>query len=87
MSKSVMLSTHRWLDLRARLMEDFPASVMLLSWKCKEVLGFTVRTHESIADGRRHYDIRLDFYNEPKRTMFLLKYGEYVSADTFDRMD
>ena len=92
MSKPVILSTQRWLDLRARLMEDYPISYTALSWKCKEKLGFKIRTYDSFKKDyqgitRFVTDIRLDFYNEPKRTMFLLKYGEYVSADTFDRMD
>ena len=57
---------------------------MLIREKMKVVLGFTVRRHtewilEPGAD-RRHpeHSIRLDFYNEPKRTMFLLKYSEYL---------
>jgi hypothetical protein len=56
----------------------------------KEILGFTSRTHEEWIDQEVDVkDIRyntkyciktihLDFYNEPKRTMFLLKYSEYL---------
>ena len=92
MSKPVILSTQRWLDLRARLMEDFPASYTLISWKCKEKLGFTIRTHDSFKKDHQGIprfvtDVRLDFYEEPRRTMFLLKYGEYLGADNYDRMD
>jgi hypothetical protein len=56
----------------------------------KSVLGFTSRTHQEWIDQEVDVkDIRyntkypitticLDFYNEPKRTMFLLKYSEYL---------
>ena len=78
MSKPVILATDKWINLQGRLQKDYPASVMMISWKCKEVLGFTVRTHNTFVNSRYVTDVRLDFYNEPKRTMFLLKYGEYV---------
>jgi hypothetical protein len=51
----------------------------------KDVLGFTVREHteyEYHASNNNSFDaadmvhtVRLDFYDEPKRTMFLLRYG------------
>jgi hypothetical protein len=50
----------------------------------KMVLGFTVRRHsvwKMDPDFGHKYlkeSIHLDFYNEPKRTMFLLKYSEYL---------
>lgn len=92
MSKPVILSTDKWSALHSRLMKDFPASVMLLSWKCKEVLRFTIRKHHSFKvdqHGKSRFvtDVRLDFYNEPKRTMLLLKYGDYLGADNLDQMD
>ena len=45
----------------------------------REVLGFTDREHQWW-DPRTGYmtQICLDFYNEPKRTMFMLKYSEYL---------
>jgi hypothetical protein len=45
----------------------------------KEKLGFTVREHREWTQQRGYMtDIRLDFYSEPKHTMFLLKYSEYL---------
>ena len=42
-------------------------------------MGFTVREHREWTQQRGYMvDIRLDFYNEPKRTMFMLKYSEYL---------
>jgi len=54
----------------------------------KSVLGFTVREHvnyrlnfdDITADWRDHHSqIHLDFYDEPKRTMFLLKYSDVIN--------
>ena len=51
----------------------------------RDVLGFTSRTHREwvpkIDGGYYETTIRLDFYNEPKRTMFLLKYSEYLEEN------
>jgi hypothetical protein len=59
---------------------------MLIREKMKTVLGFTVRRHREWADdpnfGKFPVEtICLDFYNEPKRTMFLLRYSEYLGKD------
>ena len=67
----------------------------MVRWKMKEVLGFTTRTHEewlgyyddaSSEDrraGRHGYktSIHLDFFDEAKRTMFLLKYGDWIKQE------
>ena len=92
MSKPIVLSPEQWLKLRAKLSQDYPRSVTMIRWKMKEVLGFIDREYEEwveYADPeiRRSsglgtklciQSIRLDFYNEPKRTMFMLKYSEYL---------
>lgn len=84
MSKPIILSEEKWAKLHQRLSQDNHSSVMLIREKMKVVLGFTVRKHQewvldTNANWRRPVNsIRLDFYNEPKRTMFLLKYGEYL---------
>jgi hypothetical protein len=59
----------------------------------KVVLGFTVRQHtEWILDPgaerrRPESSVRLDFYNEPKRTMFMLKYSEYLDKSGKTALD
>jgi hypothetical protein len=61
----------------------------------KEVLGFTVRRHAKWIkyDGEDHNyvprhlyveQIDLDFYNEPKRTMFLLRYSDIIGKTSLD---
>lgn len=79
MSKPIVLTNWQWEKLKNRLTNDHSPSVMMLSYRMKDKLGFTVREHRSWTERIGYMtDIRLDFYNEPKRTMFLLKYSEYL---------
>jgi hypothetical protein len=90
MSKSIVLSEAQWLKIYNQIARDYPPSVLLIRDRMKSVLGFTSRTHEEWIERkvdprdvgyRTKYCIKtihLDFYNEPKRTMFLLKYSEYL---------
>jgi hypothetical protein len=83
MSKPVILSQDQWQVIRNIIADSYPLSVSLTRSRMKEVLGFTVRSHREWVpkmDGGYYDDtIRLDFYNEPKRTMFLLKYSEHLA--------
>ena len=82
MSKPIVLSQSKWYKLKERLTTDHSPSVMMLSYRMKDKLGFTVREHREWTQQRGYMvDIRLDFYNEPKRTMFMLKYSEYLEND------
>jgi len=72
---TLTLTVRQWKTIRALLQEDHPTTVFMLKAKMKEVLGFTVREHNDWQDGM---SIRLDFYNERKYTMFMLKYSEYL---------
>lgn len=82
MSKPIVLTTHQWDKLRTRLTNDYSPSVMMLSYRMKDKLGFTVREHQEWSNQRGYItDIRLDFYSEPKRTMFMLKYSEYLEPE------
>ncbi len=83
MSRPIVLSEKSWAKLHKKLAQDNPSSVMLIREKMKAVLGFTIRRHREWADdsnfGRYQIEtICLDFYNEPKRTMFLLKYSDFL---------
>lgn len=84
LSKPIILTEAQWAVLQTRLSKDNHSSVMLIREKMKVVLGFTVRRHQEWvldpgANWRRPVSsIRLDFYSEPKRTMFMLKYSEYL---------
>ena len=78
MSKPIVLTHAKWSKLRDRLTNDYSPSVMMLSYRMKDKLGFIVREHVWYSKNGYATDIRLDFYNESKRTMFLLKYSEYL---------
>lgn len=77
-----------WEEISARIVKEYGAS-MLISWKLKRELGFTVRHHKGLmpyndggdlisdyGKGRYYYDdqIHLDFYNEAAQSFFMLKY-------------
>lgn len=80
--KAIVLSKPQWYALKEKVNQDYPPSVSLVREKMKRVLGFTPRLHETW-DARIGYtvEMHLDFFDEQKRTMFLLKYSEYVRKD------
>lgn len=90
MSKPIILSEAAWLKIYNHIAQNYPPSVLLVRNKMREVLGFTSRKHEEWFEhdvDRRDVSystkycvnrIHLDFYSEPKRTMFLLKYSEHL---------
>jgi hypothetical protein len=100
MSKPIVLSEKAWLKIYNHIANTYPPSVLLIRNKMKEVLGFTSRTHEEWIEydtvDRRNVGwgtkeciqtIHLDFYNEPKRTMFLLRYSEYLDKSGNTELD
>jgi hypothetical protein len=85
--KPIVLEEEQWLKLRHHLYQTQPRSVMLTRWKMREVLGFTDRLHtEWIANKPNRYggmgytqrQVHLDFFDEAKRTFFLLKYTDWL---------
>lgn len=81
--KPLKLKTNQWRLLKSRLEEDYPPSVMLIRSKMRNVLGFTPREHVEWNEDNWENStmIHLDFFDEPKRTMFLLKYSEFLQHD------
>ena len=85
--KHIELTHREWENLRECIKRDYGASTLLISWKLKEALGFTVREHRrwierdkilkgSNTDWRdQHSVICLDFYDEQYKILFLLKYS------------
>jgi hypothetical protein len=96
MSKPVVLSEASWLEIYNQIARTYPASVLLVRDKMRSVLGFTSRTHEEWIDSHVNINdvsygtkwqvktIHLDFYSEPKRTMFLLKYSDIIGKTSLD---
>jgi hypothetical protein len=99
MSKPVVLSESAWLKIYNQIAKEYPPSVLLIRNRMRDVLGFTSRTHEEwfehdVERKNVGYNskycvtkIHLDFYNEPKRTMFLLKYSEYLDKAGTTELD
>lgn len=78
MAKQLILTMQSWDAIRNCILEKYPPSILLIRAKTKTVLGFTVREHQEWKNIRVERSIHLDFYDEPKRTMFLLKYADYI---------
>lgn len=74
-NRSIKLTEKQWIKLQKRLREDHPLSVIAIRDKMKRVLGFTTR--EDRADYWNPV-IHLDFFDEKMKTMFLLRYGDYL---------
>jgi hypothetical protein len=91
---TLKLSVNEWKSIREELHKEYPKSVFMLRNKMRAILGFTVREHSQWMDikprpgdeddiwnrGYSELSICLDFYNEKKYTMFLLKYSEYING-------
>jgi hypothetical protein len=79
---TLKLTVRQWQQIREDLHTEHPKSVFMLKDKMRRVLGFTVREHNEWVikpdGGYGDHSIRLDFYNERKYTMFMLKYSEYL---------
>lgn len=91
MSRALILTEEQWARIQEKMRAKEKRSVLLSREKMKAVLGFTPRRHEEwriLKDEEYKHDddlwwdnkqrvrtIHLDFFDEQKRTMFLLKYG------------
>ena len=82
MSKPLILNNKQWGEIHLRLSKEYPSSVMMMRVKMRKVLGFTVRNHRvwrhDVGGSFPVDQIHLDFYSEPKRTMFLLKFSDIL---------
>lgn len=88
MKHTLVLSTNAWHSLQEKIIEDYGRATLMISWRLKATLGFSVREHTwyDHVDGfmDRFTDIRLDFYDEQLQTLFLLKYSEFVNTELVD---
>ena len=92
--KALVLTFDEWQAIRQEIDKHHPKSVTMVRWKMKEVLGFTTRDHEEwviidhTGDRERKMlvkEVHLDFYDEAKRTLFLLKYGDWIGQQNQER--
>jgi len=84
MKHTIAISYRAWEKLKGRITEDYGQATVLISWRLKATLGFTVREHRDYtADVWHDIDnIRLDFYDEQLQTLFLLRYSDYLQVET-----
>jgi len=86
--KALVLTQREWNQLHDEIAKHRPRSVLMLRSKMKEVLGFTVREHKhwvpKMDGGYYDLQIHLDFYDESKRTMFLLRYSDFLLKKNID---
>ena len=80
MTKPIVISKQSWNNIKNKIQKDQPASVLLIRDRMKFVLGFTPREHTEWSIGDDHYNttVRLDFFDEKKRIMFLLRYSDLI---------
>jgi hypothetical protein len=81
--KPFEISEKSWAKVYNQLSKEYPPSYLIIRDKMKDKLGFVFRRHEYWSQdmgGMQHNEtLYLDFYDEKKRTMFLLKYGEILN--------
>jgi hypothetical protein len=81
----IKLTHKQWLPVLDRIKAEYPPSVWAISWKQREVLGFTVRSyrewpqqnkdrHDNVRWGRPEEGVCLDFWNDAQETFFSMKY-------------
>ena len=84
MSKPIELSHSQWMKLYEQLKKDHPPSVMMIRDKMRLTLGFVHREYRDWDNNMGEYRkkcIMLDFYNEKKRTFFIMKYSDYIQQE------
>lgn len=74
----ITLPENQWRKILAQLKQDYPdnPSVFLVRNIMKRVLGFTVRDNTPswhVKTGFTH-TVSLDFFDEQKKTIFILRY-------------
>jgi len=83
MSRAVKITENQWFTIQLKIATHYPKSVLMIREKMKKVLGFTTRTNRYYDANKYEWieEIYLDFFNEPKRTMFLLKYSDILNTE------
>ena len=84
MKHTIALSHRNWNNLRNKIIEDYGQATVLISWRLRTTLGFTVREHRNYqpgAEGHEKSIICLDFWDEQLQTLFLLKYSDYLNFE------
>lgn len=91
MIKTLTVAKNAWPSLANQIEKDYGKAAVLIRSRMKEVLGCTVREHREPLDVsdvwypvRSQITIKLDFYDELKQTMFILKYSDYITNTSME---
>jgi len=81
MAITIRLTPDEWKKIKEQIVADYGKAMIMISWKTKRELGFTVREHteyirENLSDDwfNMKKSVHLDFYDDHQETMFRLKY-------------
>lgn len=87
MSKPIIIDQNNWDGLLDKLLCDYPKSTVLIREKRKKVIGFLERSYRwyDTKNHMYHNKIYLDFFDDGKKTFFMLKYGEFLEKE--NRLD
>ena len=84
MIKPITITPKQWEQLQKEIFNDQPLSVRASRRKMREILGFTNRIDRNWnwkGDEYINFDterVVLDFFDEKKKTMFILKYSHII---------
>lgn len=89
MKESIKIPESAWNKIHYQMSKEYPSSYLLIREVMKDRLGFVVRRHREWVTGTYGVQdcidsIYLDFYDKNKKTLFLLKYSEFLSKDHLD---
>jgi hypothetical protein len=84
--KALVLTLNQWAKIYCEIKANYPPSVTLSREKMRRVLGFTPREHQEWRGPEEPIfgyktTVHLDFFDEQQRTMFLLKYGDWIREE------
>lgn len=71
---TLTLDESTWNRIYHQIIQDYGQTTVILSWRLRETLGFTVRRHHWYSGNNYYRDIRLDFDTEAQTIFFRLKY-------------
>lgn len=80
--KALKISLDEWQKILIEISKHHPRSVWMVRSKMRRILGFTPREHR---DHEYNHMVHLDFYDEAQKTMFLLKYSNFIDTNKNDR--
>jgi len=86
MKHTITITHAAWDDLKNKIAADYSQATVLISWRLRATLGFTVREHHDYYSDTwdKKNTIRLDFWDKNLQTLFLLKYSSFLSINVED---